>query len=106
MGVLSGQPGSQESGRQKVRGECGWGRQSQDSERVKGPGRRGESGNRVDQQSNVRASDELHLDHCCVVAFYFGSVTIDQVTRQRQEPGKAETTRDGPPEKDVPERNA
>jgi protein-S-isoprenylcysteine O-methyltransferase Ste14 len=36
-----------------------------------------------------------------VVAFYFGSVTIDQVTRHRQEPGKAAAAQDAPPEKEV-----
>jgi hypothetical protein len=31
----------------------------------RGDGRLGEPGSRVDQQSNVRAADELHLHHCC-----------------------------------------
>ena len=40
-----------------------------------------------------------------VVAFYFSSVTIDQVTRHRQEPGKAAAAQDAPPEKEVADSN-
>ncbi|WP_214844203.1 hypothetical protein [Arthrobacter sp. ISL-72] len=40
-----------------------------------------------------------------VVAFYFGSVTIDQVTRHRQEPGNAAAAQDAPPEKEVADPN-
>ncbi|MCZ9881676.1 hypothetical protein [Arthrobacter sp. B2a2-09] len=40
-----------------------------------------------------------------VVAFYFGSITIDQVTRHRQVPSKASKTTTQDPPQDLPERN-